>query len=145
MAHSQIKIWIHCILGTKNYLGYIKQKVEPKIHEIIKDQLVKTGCVLKSINGISNHVHLLFLLHPDKNIREVLHQIKGGSSYEINRSGLISGKFNWQIGFSAYSVSESGNDDVGRYIQNQKEHHKKMTFEEEYQKFIRLYGFDKNG
>lgn len=140
MAHSHIKIWVHSILGTKNNTSLIKIDFEEKIYQIIHQEINKTKCVLNIMNGISNHVHLLFLLHPDKNIREVMHQIKGGSSYQINRSGIMKQKFLWQTGLSAYSVSESGIKTLRKYIQNQKEHHKKMTFEEEYQRFIELHG-----
>lgn len=148
MSHSHIKIWVHSILGTKNKTPLIKIDFEEKIYHIIREEINKTKCVLNIMNGTSNHVHLLFLLHPDKNIREVMHQIKGGSSYQINRYPIMKEKFLWQTGVSAYSVSESGIKTLRKYIQNQKEHHKKMTFEEEYQRFIELHGLlkkDENG
>ncbi|MCF8235626.1 MAG: IS200/IS605 family transposase [Bacteroidales bacterium] len=148
MAHSHIKIWIHAILGTKNRTPLIKIDLEEKIYQLIRKEVDKTKCVLNIMNGTANHVHLLFLLHPDKNIREVIHQIKGGSSFQINQSGIMRPKFLWQVGLSAYSVSESGIKTLRKYIQNQREHHTKMTFEEEYQRFIELHGLlkkDKNG
>ncbi len=145
MAHSHIKIWVHAILGTKNNAQLIKSEVEKPIYQIIKEEIYKTSCVLNIMNGITNHVHLLFLLHPDKSIRAVMHQIKGGSSYRINRSDIMKYKFAWQVGLSAYSVSESAIKILTHYIKNQKEHHKKMTFEEEYQRFLKLHGLVKNG
>lgn len=140
MAHSKIKIWVHAILGTKNHYPFIKNNYQDQIYSLIKDEIAKTKCVLNTMNGTAEHVHLLFLLHPDKSIREVMHQIKGGSSYQINRAGIFNQHFNWQIGSGAFSVSESGISNLKNYIHNQKEHHKKMTFEEEYQKFLKLYG-----
>ena len=140
MAHSKIKIWVHAILGTKNHYPLIKSSYQDQIYALIKDEIAKTKCVLNIMNGTADHVHLLFLLHPDKSIREVMHQIKGGSSYQINRAGIFKQKFHWQIGSGAFSVSESGISNLKNYIHNQQEHHKKMTFEQEYQKFLKLYG-----
>ena len=67
-------------------------------------------------------------------------QIKGASSHKINNRNIIKSKFGWQLGYGAYSVSESQVPKVKEYIKNQKEHHKKMTFQEECKKFIKYHG-----
>ncbi len=139
MTQSHIKICIHAVLGTKQHDAYIKENAEATIHNIIVEQLNKTGCKLIAINGITNHVHLLFLLATDKSIQDVMHQVKGGSSYAINQTSLLPWKFNWQNGYGAFSVSESNIKKVKAYISRQKEHHRKVTFTEEYNKFLEGY------
>ena len=89
-----------------------------------------------------DHRHCLFLLSPQKSIAEVIKQIKGSSSHYFNQNNLISENFAWQTGYAAYSVSESGVEKVFEYIKNQKTHHQKKTFQEEYDEFIKLYGLE---
>jgi len=128
MAHSKCKNWIHLIFRTKNSEALISSKVEAYIHGQLKHQLIKMKCPIDSINGMSDHIHILFLLHPQKSLSEVVKQLKGGSSYAINQSDKLSRKFAWSVGYAAYSVSESVVPIVRRYIRNQKEHHKKRSF-----------------
>ncbi|MDP2688153.1 MAG: transposase, partial [Aequorivita sp.] len=90
-----------------------------------------------------DHIHCLFLLSPQKSIADVIKQIKGSTSHFINQSNLIPEKFAWQTGYAAYSVSESVVDRVFRYITNQKAHHQKKTFLQEYDDFINLNGLKK--
>lgn len=142
MPHSYNKIWIHAIWATKNRAPFISQNIESKIYDFMSDQLRKTGCPVRIINGMPDHIHCLFLLNPQKSISEVIKQIKGSSSHFINQNNLIPEKFAWQTGYAAYSVSESTMKKVFQYIQNQKKHHYKNTFQEEYNEFLKLYGFE---
>lgn len=89
-----------------------------------------------------DHIYCLFLLSPQKTIAEVIKQIKGSSSHFINHNNLIDEKFSWKTGYAAYSVSQSVLERVFFYIKNQKEHHQKKTFQQEYDDFLKLYGFD---
>jgi putative transposase len=144
MAHSKSKNWIHLIFSTKNRESLITQEAEPFIYGQLRDQLIQMNCPVDTINGISDHIHLLFLLHPQKALSEVVKQLKGASSHSINQSDILSIKFAWGVGYAAYSVSESGVPAVRKYIQNQKEHHRKRSFEEEYQSFLKLHGLDRD-
>ncbi|MDT8418739.1 MAG: IS200/IS605 family transposase [Lutibacter sp.] len=141
MPHSFNKIWIHAIWATKYRTPFISKNVESKIHYFMSEQLREMGCPVRIINGMPDHIHCLFLLSPQKSISEVIKQIKGSSSHFINQNNLIAEKFAWQTGYAAYSVSESGKERVFQYIQNQKKHHHKKTFQEEYNDFLQLYGF----
>lgn len=78
-----------------------------------------------------------FLLNPQKAASEIFKQVKGAVSHEINSTNIIKNKFSWQTGYGAFSVSESKTDEINRYIQTQKQHHKKMTFKEEFDKFLK--------
>jgi putative transposase len=140
MPHSFNKIWIHAIWATKDRMPLIHSNVENQIHHFISEQLSEQGCPVKIINGMPDHIHCLFLLNPQKSMAEVVKQIKGSSSHFVNQNNLIGEKFAWQTGYAAFSVSESIVEKVFHYIQNQKQHHTKKTFQQEYDEFLKLYG-----
>jgi REP element-mobilizing transposase RayT len=142
MPHSFNKIWIHAIWSTKERLPLIHPIIESKIYQFIAEQLQEQGCPVRIINGMPDHIHCLFLLSPQKSIAEVVKQIKGGSSHFINQNNLITEKFSWQTGYAGYSVSESVVDKVFQYIKNQKQHHTKKTFQQEYDEFLKIYGLE---
>ncbi len=138
MSHAYYKIWIHTIFGTKNRLPLLHYSIEQTVYEFINDQFREQDCLVNNINGMPDHVHCLFLLNPNKSIAQIMKQIKGSSSHFINRNNLINEKFAWQIGYAAFTVSESGIDRVSQYISNQKSHHQKKSFQQEYEEFIKL-------
>jgi len=88
----------------------------------------------------SEHVHTLIDLHTKYSIEEVAKLFKGNSSHWINQNRLIPGKFSWGRGYGAFSVSQSNVSKVARYIATQEEHHRKKTFQEEYEAFVKAYG-----
>ncbi|HEY0261480.1 MAG TPA: IS200/IS605 family transposase [Chitinophagales bacterium] len=139
MPHSFNKIWIHAIWASKERQRLITPNVEKQIHGFIREQLIESGCPVRIINGMPDHVHCLFLLNPQKSIAEVVKQIKGSSSHSINVEQLIEERFAWQTGYAAYSVSESQLEKVFQYISNQKQHHATKTFQQEYEAFIKIY------
>ena len=144
MPHSFNKIWIHAIWATKERVPLINEKSERLIHDYMRKQFIDMGCPVRIINGMPDHVHCLFLLNSQKSIAETIKQIKGSTSHYINEQELIAEKFAWQTGYAAYSVSESQLEKVFQYIKNQKEHHAKKSFQNEYDEFLKLYGLDKN-
>lgn len=142
MSHSFNKIWIHAIWATKDRFPFILPKIEKQIYEYMRNQFIESGSPIRIINGMPDHVHCLFLLNPQKSIAETIKQIKGSTSHFINEQNLLTDKFAWQTGYAAYSVSESVLDKVFEYIKNQKKHHIKRTFQQEYDEFLNLYGFN---
>lgn len=140
MPHSYNKIWIHAIWATKERIPLIQPRIKQKIFQLISEQLREQGCPVRIINGMPDHIHCLFLLNPLKAVAEIIKQIKGSSSHFVNHNNLISDKFCWQTGYAAYSVSESVVEKVFQYIKNQKQHHLKKTFQQEYDDFLKLYG-----
>jgi REP element-mobilizing transposase RayT len=142
MPHSYTKIWIHAIWSTKDRLPLITKGSEKLIFDFIKSQLNELDCNSQIINGMPDHIHCLFSLSNHKSIADVIKQIKGGSSHYINQNNLTIEKFSWQTGYSAFSVSESVFPKVYEYIKKQKLHHQTKTFQQEYEEFIKIYGFD---
>ena len=94
---------------------------------------------LLQINGMPDHVHLFFGMRPDQSLSELMQKVKGDSSRWINKNQFIPYKFSWQEGFGGFSYSKSQVSTVINYIQNQKKHHKKKTFIEEYKDFLRAF------
>lgn len=139
MSHSLNRIWVHVVFSTQDWKKLISESIEEKIHQQIKTVIHEQGCYLKNINGMEDHVHILFLLNQNKSISEVIKNIKGNSSHWINQQNLTKDKFAWQTGYGVFSVSESQIDKVDNYISNQKAHHKKMTFAEEFEKFMQAH------
>ena len=88
----------------------------------------------------ADHTHVLIDLPASKPIDDVVQLFKGESSHWVNENNLIPGKFGWQRGYGAFSVSHSGVDEVSAYIANQEEHHRKKTFTEELKQFAERYG-----
>src|SRR5690606_2825164 len=91
------------------------------------------------INGTEDHVHGLISLKPDFSVSDVMKNAKAKSSKWFNESGYLDSRFEWQAGFGAFSYSRSQLPNVKRYIQNQEEHHKKMTFLEEYVQLLKKF------
>ncbi len=142
MSHSLTKIWIHLIFGTKNRFPMIDASFENKLYYNIKNLLEKYfESKVEIINGTADHIHILLLQNQNHSIAELTKNIKGNSSHWMNQNNFLKVKFAWQKGYGAFSVSESMVDEVRKYIENQKEHHKKISFAEEYRMFEEKYGF----
>ena len=120
---------------------------ESQIHNDWKDELFKyiTGIVrnnkhqLISVNGMSDHLHILVGLRPNQSISELMQDVKGNSSKWINERKLTKTKFEWQEGYGAFSYGKSQLNQVKLYIQNQEIHHKKKTFLDEYKEFLEKF------
>ncbi|MDP2364945.1 MAG: IS200/IS605 family transposase [Ignavibacteria bacterium] len=135
------KIWIHLIWTTKNREKIITKELKHLLLDHIIENSKKKGIFIKIVNCVSNHVHLLISLGREQSISKVVMLIKGESSNWVNKNKLVIGKFEWQDEYIAVSVSESVVDKVFDYIENQEEHHRIKSFEEEYNLFLKKYKF----
>jgi putative transposase len=141
MSHSFTKIWIHGVFGTKNRQPSLKLECEGELYNHIRDHLQHDfNCTIQSINGTSDHLHILFLLDPNYSVKDVFKNIKGESSHWLNSMGFLREPFSWQTGYGAFSVSDSEVKDIEAYITNQKQHHIKTSFSDEVDLFIKKYG-----
>ncbi len=141
MSHSLTKIWIHAIFGTKERTPIIRPSFEARLHTHVKEHLENDlNCQVRIVNGTEDHVHILFLMTPNLSLKDVMQNIKGESSHWVNQQDFSTMKFAWQVGYGAFSVSESAVNDVEVYIRNQKQHHKKTTFMEEYEALMKKHG-----
>ncbi|MPM02433.1 hypothetical protein SDC9_48682 [bioreactor metagenome] len=136
MPQSYNRIWIHAIWSTKDRRKIILNSFEYELHSFMYQQFRECGCPVRIINGVDNHIHCLFLLNPQKSISDVIKQVKGSTSHFINSKNLSPVKFSWQNGFASFSVSDSVVDNIARYIENQKRHHNKKSFNTELTDFL---------
>ncbi|WP_339815991.1 transposase [uncultured Imperialibacter sp.] len=95
-----------------------------------------------AINGVEDHIHILIGMRPTQSLSDLLQDIKSGSSKWINDNKLTKRKFAWQEGYGAFSYSKSHVPNVIRYIHNQEEHHRKKSFLEEYEEFLKKFEVD---
>lgn len=138
MPHSYTCIWIHAVWATKYRQPIIYPEIEQTLYNYISEQLKEMRCTVRIINGMPDHVHCLFSLPRNASINKVIKQIKGSSSRFINENNLIEEHFEWQVGYSAFSVSRFNLDKVYNYIKKQKIHHAKTSFEDEYEEMMRM-------
>ena len=137
-----IKVMLHCIWSTKNRQPLIDAELKPKLLDHIKENSIRKNIFIDCLNCVEDHIHLLISLGSEQTISNVAMLIKGESSFWINKQKLIKHKFEWQDEYIALSVSESAIDKVRDYIYNQEEHHKKKTFTQEYDEFLKLHGLN---
>lgn len=132
------------VFSTYNRLPFLNStKLRVDIWKHIKQNADEKGIFIDVVNGYAEHCHCLISLSSNQTIEKVVQLIKGESSFWINKKNLINDKFGWQDEYFAVSVSESMVDKVREYIKSQETHHKKKTFVEEYEEFIRKYNFQK--
>ncbi len=144
-----VKVYTHFVWSTKNRVPFLATKeMRQKVWQHMRDNAKEKGIFIDFINGYTDHCHCLVSFGIDQTIQKIMQLIKGESSFWINRNDellpfLNGSKFEWQDEYFAVSVSESMIDKVRNYIKNQEEHHKKKSFQEEYDEFISKYGFQK--
>lgn len=139
-----VKLWIHLVWSTKNRVHLIHQDMKPRLIQHLQGQCASMRVDLRMINSMPEHVHAFFLLPAEMALAEVAKNMKGESSFWINQQKLLKYRFGWQIGYGGFSVSESAAQKVEDYIRNQGEHHRKMTFQEEYNLLLKRHGLDEN-
>ena len=138
---SYIKLMVHTVWGTKNREPILLKDKRDLLFSHIQYNARTKDIFIDTIGGHLDHIHCLISLGSDQNISKVMQQIKGESSFWANKEKLLDHKLFWAEDYFAASVSESSIAKVRGYINNQEEHHKKITFTQEYEQFITSYGF----
>ena len=139
---SYVRVYIHYVFSTKNRAPYLSSKTTRlKLYKHIKDNAKEKNIWLDCVNGYQDHLHCMVSLGTTQTIANVAQLIKGESSFWINKNKLTTGKFSWQDDYWAVGVSESHMKEVRNYIHNQEERHKRLTFSEEIDVFMKKYGW----
>ena len=140
-----VKVYIHFVWSTKNRIPFLDSKgLRIKMWNHIRENAKGKDIFVDFVNGYADHCHCLISLGVDQTIQKTMQLIKGESSFWINKQQLTKEKFEWQDEYFAVSVSESIIDKVRDYIKNQEQHHRKKTFQEEYDELISKFGFEKH-
>jgi putative transposase len=146
MANTYTQLYVHLVFAVKYRAAVINEKWEERLHQYITGIVQNNHHKMLAINSVPDHLHLFIGLNPKQSISELMRLVKGDSSEFINKEKFTNSKFQWQEGYGAFSNSHSQISAVCNYIMNQKTHHHKTTFSEEYVKLLQDYNidFDKN-
>ena len=139
MSQSLYKIYLHVIFHVKTTGPTIDDEHLGQLHAYIGKLVNTTGCQVLCVGGTGNHIHALVMMSKTETVVHLIEEMKRNSSRWIKTISPQYKDFAWQGGYGAFSVSQSQVDTLIRYINNQAEHHKKQSFEDEYLKFLRLY------
>jgi REP element-mobilizing transposase RayT len=129
----------HVIFGTRYRKPVVHDDFRERLYEYIGGVIRGINGSLIMIGGIEDHIHLLANWPPTLAVANVIRDVKANSSRWLNDLAEFVGKFEWQKGYAAFTVSYSQIEMVRTYIMGQKEHHRKTTFEEEYMEFLRRH------
>jgi REP element-mobilizing transposase RayT len=129
---------IHLVFSTKNREPFINQTIQDRLHGYILGILSQMKCPSIQTGGVADHVHILFVLGRTTTQAEVVEEVKKSLSKWMKADGGVP-NFSWQKGYGVFPVSESHREKVIDYIKNQEEHHRTITFQEEYRKLLEKY------
>jgi putative transposase len=139
MPQSLSNILTHVIFSTKNREPLLSESIRSELHAYMSGILNNINCPSIQVGGIEDHVHVFFRLSRTATVAEVLETLKTSSSKWIKTRGCAFSNFHWQTGYGAFSISQSDAEAVIAYIRNQPEHHRKISFQDEYRRFLDRY------
>ncbi len=138
MPQSLSKVLVHLIFSTKNREPLIGTETRSRLHAYMVGILDNLKSPSLQTGGVADHVHTLVRLHRTISQADLIEELKKSSSKWMKSNGGWPG-FTWQAGYGAFSIGESQADAVIRYIQNQEQHHQKVSFQDEFRKFLERY------
>ncbi|MGH7596470.1 MAG: IS200/IS605 family transposase [bacterium] len=142
MPQSLARILVHVVFSMKHRQPLIKPEIEDELFKYMCGTLREHESPALAINGTEDHVHILISLSRKVALSDLLEEAKKSSSKWIKTKGPEYKNFYWQNGFGAFSIGESGVPALKKYIAEQKEHHLKKTFQEEFREFLKLYNIE---
>lgn len=142
MANTYTQIHIHAVFAVQNRDCIICDTWKDELYKYITGIIKNNQHKPLAINGMPDHVHVLFGMRPSQSLSDLMQDIKGSSSKWINEKKFTKYRFSWQEGFGAFSYSKSQLSNVIVYINNQKEHHRIKTFIEEYKELLQEFNID---
>ncbi len=139
MPGTYSQIYIQIVFAVKGRENLLSKTWREELFKYISGIITHKGQKSIIVNGAADHVHVFLGLKPSMAISDLARDIKNNSSNFINKNKWVKGKFSWQEGYGAFSYAHSQIDQVYHYILNQKKHHHKKTFKEEYLDFLKKY------
>ncbi len=139
MANTYTQLHIQLVFAVKYRAAMIQREWKERLHQYITGILQQNEHKLLQINSMPDHIHILIGLRPHQSLSSIVQNVKSETSKWINNNKFCSSPFAWQEGYGAFSYSKSHVDNVIRYIQNQKQHHKEENFMNEYIKLLKAF------
>lgn len=142
MSHAYISNLVHCVFSTKERLPLIDSELESRLWPYVGGIARENRMKALAIGGTDDHVHTLLSLPSTISVAKAVQLIKGGSSKWVHDAFPGYQQFAWQEGYGAFSVSSSQMKKTVAYIEGQKEHHRKRSFQEEFLTFLNKHGIE---
>ena len=139
MPQSLSHILVHLIFSTKHRAPLLTKQIQDELHPYLAGVLHNIECTSLRVGGLEDHIHALFGLSRTISVASVAEKLKTSSSKWMKNKGFVLDDFHWQNGYGAFSVGPTNANAVVRYIENQSEHHRHRTFQEEYRAFLEKY------
>jgi putative transposase len=136
------QLYVQLVFAVKNRDAALTGNIRKRVFEYMSGIVTQMNHKSIIVNGVSNHVHVFIGLNPSKSISDTVHDIKRSTSLFINKENLCHGKFAWQDGYGGFTYSKSQMGNVYQYIEQQENHHQKITFKEEYIHFLKEFEID---
>jgi|SRR4051812_9888572 len=140
MADTFSQLYIQVVFAVKGREALIDSIWEIKLHKYISGLISNKKQKLLAINGMPDHIHILIGITPSCCISDLMREIKKSSINYIKEQRFTKFNFQWQEGYGAFSYSRSELPNLIAYVNNQKEHHKKIIFKEEYKNLLKVEG-----
>ena len=140
MSQSLVKNLVHLVYSTKHREPWIPKEHRDALFAYQAGIFAQWDSPALMIGGVEDHVHALFALSKNHPLKQIVEEVKKGSSKWMKNDGPRLPQFSWQAGYAAFSVSQSNVDAVRRYIEGQEEHHRKMSFQDELRALFKRHG-----
>lgn len=141
MGHTHSRLLYHYIFATHRRTKWLKPEMQAEVYAYLATLLAKDGAHVYKINGMEDHVHVVLQLRTKPAVADIMEHAKAYASGWIKRRFGIK-DFAWQEGYGVFTISPSQLNGAIRYVENQKEKHKKISFEEEYKWFLEKHGIE---
>jgi putative transposase len=137
-------VWFyaHLVFSTKDRFPFLDDDIRPRVHAYLAQAIRDVGSDYVVVGGVVDHVHILFDLGKMNAPVTFVEQVKRESSKFVKTLGEAYWQFYWQRGYGMFSVSPTHRSGVEKYVRGQEEHHRTVTFQEEYQDFLKRYGIE---
>ena len=142
MSQSFVQFYSHIVFHTKNNINFIHEDIEDELYSYIGGILKNLKSMPIRIGGTSDHLHVLCTLPKTMTLADLVEEIKKSSSKWIKSKGERYKNFYWQDGYGGFSVSSFHVEVLKNYISNQKQHHQKISFLDEYKLLLDEYGIE---
>ena len=142
MAQSLSNVLLHLVFSTKNRQPLIDASIAPEVHAYLVTACKTLECVPIKVGGFTDHVHIACKLSRTVTIASLVQQLKQDSSKWIKSKGTRYASFAWQNGYGAFSIGHSQLEALKSYIANQPEHHRQLSFQDEFRKLLTRYGIE---
>ena len=142
MSQPIVKNYIHIIYSTKNRVPFLNPVIQPELFRYLSVICKNYDCVPLKMGGYSDHVHILCLLSKKIPLIKLIEQLKSHSSKWIKTKDLYLKNFYWQLGYGAFSINPTEVEIAKNYIDSQNEHHKMISFQDEYRSFLKKYNIE---